>query len=156
MSGERLFARLSGGGLLVLLMAHGWACGLGAPRSAIAVVDRELLTPYVDALNHGEAERAWHDFTTDGYRASTNLIVFEAGQARNRDELGRTLRVTLLPDDPVPLVEPGHPPMLRVTARWEGDNGASVVVLDLVDGPPWRLERTWSWPESASGTERVY
>jgi hypothetical protein len=155
LSGERLFVGL---GQRVPLMAAALAsaCGLGASRAAPAVIDRELLAPYVAALNAGDTERAWRDFTTDGYRASTNLIAFEAGQARNRDELGASVHVTLLPDDPAPLAEPGHPAMLRVTARWEGTDATSVVVLDLVDGPPWRIERTWAWPESGLGPERVY
>lgn len=132
------------------------ACGLGASRGSPSVIDRELIAPYVAALNAGDTERAWRDFTTDGYRASTNLIVFEAAQARNRDEYGVSVRATVLPDEPVPVVEPGHPPMLRVTVRWEGTEETSVVVLDLVDGPPWRIERTWTWPESGLGTERVF
>lgn len=120
------------------------------------MIERELVAPYVAALNAGDTERAWREFTTPGYRASNGEIAYAAAQARNQDEYGRPVHVTLLPDEPAPLAEPGLPPMLRVTVRWEGPKRSAAVVLDLVDGPPWRIERTWAWPEEGLGTERVY
>ncbi len=132
------------------------ACSAGPPRTDPRIIERELLDPYVAALNAGDTERAWRDFTTDGFKASANLIVFEAAQSRNRDQYGTPLKPKLLPDAPIPLSEPGHPPMLRVTARWAGPDGSGLVLLDLVDGPPWRIERTWTAPEDGLATERVH
>lgn len=156
LSGKRLFARAEARAALVLAGALSVACGVGGGRTSRSTVERELLVPYVDTLNAGDVDGAWRTYTSDGYRGAHSLIRFEAGQARNRDEYGARLQASLLPDEPIPLAEPGHPPMWRFTARWEGERASGTVVLDLVDGPPWRIERTWMWPDDGLGSERVY
>ena len=144
------------GGVGLVTGAFALACGWGDVRASDAAITRELLVPYADALSRGQYEGAWETYTTPGYRRSTGLIAYQAGQSRNRDEFGAQVRITLLPDEPVPVEEPGRPPMLRVSARYEGEEGSAVIMLDLVDGPPWRIERTWVWPDDRLGTERVF
>lgn len=141
---------------LLLVTGLAGACASAPGRDSQATVTRELIVPYLAALDAGDVEVAWRDFTTDGYKRATSLIAYEAGQARNVDELGAHPRAVLLADAPVPLTEPGHPPMLRFTARWEGERSNVTVVLDVVDLPPWRIERTWVWPDDRLGTERVF
>lgn len=131
-------------------------CACAAPRSASDTITAELLTPYATALAAGDVDEARLRFTTPGYQREVSAVLYAAGQARNRDEVGAGLELRLSPDMPVPVREPGRPELLRVTVTWAGADGELTAVLDLVDGPPWRIERSWVWPADGLATPRVF
>ncbi|MCB9681129.1 MAG: hypothetical protein H6733_06615 [Alphaproteobacteria bacterium] len=137
-----------------------WALRTGlrpADADLRAAIRTTLLDPYVGHLRQGDTTAAWTCCTTPAFRDDTPEIVFLAGQARNRDELG-TVRDLRLADDPLEHhTEPGRGAFVRAVAWWEGGTGSARVVLDVVQADDgWKLDRTWTWPEHGLGTPRVW
>ncbi len=142
---------LLGIGLIVLLGQ------LALPIDPRRSVREELVAPYAEAVRSGLIAEAYADFTTEGYRSETSVLLYITGMHRNDEEWGPLQELVLLPDEPERVHEPGHPELLRVTVQRIGERMKTTARFDLVQvDDEWRIERTWWWPEQGPAVERVF
>lgn len=130
------------------------ACGAPDPARAGA---EAALTAYGAAVARGDLDAAWSDGCSARRRREVPRFVYDAAQARLRDELGPLRRLELTREPVQALVEPERGPFVRAFARWEGALGTAFVAVDVVeDGGAWRVDRTWAWPPDGVGTPRTF
>lgn len=124
--------------------------------------ERELIVdtgiePYAARLRVEDFVGARLHHTSADYQASVDEVVYLAGQARNRDELGGLRSIELTAEPLQHLTDDDGDAFVRAFVTWKGERGQAEVALDLVpDGEGWRIERTWAWPPDAAGVERVF
>lgn len=131
--------------------------GCGGADAALDDVRTELLEPYAAEVGAGHDEAAFAGHTTAAYRRRTDLLVFRTGQARNRDEHGRLVRLVPVPDTLQRVADPDGTVVTRLEVAWEGERSTARTVFDVVeDEEGWAIERTWAWAPGGLASERVY
>jgi hypothetical protein len=140
--------------LALAALAQIAACGGGDPARDAAA---RAVASYGDAVARGDLDAAWSEASSARRRREVPRFVYEAAQARLRDELGPLRRVELTREPVQALEEADRGAFVRAFARWEGTLGTAYVAIDVVDeGGAYHVDRTWSWPPDGVGTLRTF
>lgn len=132
-SWKGLFVVLTVAVLVIGGLVAGWRYLSGQAAATEARIHTEFITPYFEALEAGEAERAWRDLTTESYQTRYQQADFLANAATILAAYGKpaTVEIVKVTD----ISEPGRS-FQRVRTDWTWEKGGPLTrIFQLVDVP---------------------